>query len=109
MPLVEHELLTRPEHLSSPPVFSGVCVTRSLVLCIMFVDVVCLFVLFLLAIVLSVLRFMDSDYPFGISKLFLDKYEPRLALCNSNGNCSFVLHKCDIVHSVWNSILIAML
>jgi ABC-type Co2+ transport system permease subunit len=30
-----------------------------------------LFVLFLLAIVLSVLRFTDSDYPFGIFKLFL--------------------------------------
>ena len=34
--------------------------------------VVCPFVLFLLAIVLSVLfRYTDSDYPFGISKLFL--------------------------------------
>jgi len=33
--------------------------------------VVCPFVLFLLAIVLSVfLRFTDSDYPFGIFKLF---------------------------------------
>jgi hypothetical protein len=32
------ELLTLPEHLSSPPVFSEVCVTRSLVLCICFVD-----------------------------------------------------------------------
>ena len=30
-----------------------------------------IFVLFLLAIVLSVLRFTDSDYPFGIFKLFL--------------------------------------
>jgi hypothetical protein len=30
-PLVEHELLTLPEHLSSPPVFSGVRVTRSFV------------------------------------------------------------------------------
>ena len=27
--LVEQELLTLPEHLSSSPVFSGVCVTRS--------------------------------------------------------------------------------
>jgi hypothetical protein len=32
------ELLTLPEHLSSPPVFSGVRVTRSLVLCVCFVD-----------------------------------------------------------------------
>jgi hypothetical protein len=33
--------------------------------------VVCPFVLFLLAIVLSVLRYTDSDCPFGIFKLFL--------------------------------------
>jgi hypothetical protein len=38
MPLVEQELLTRPEQLSSPPVFSWVRVTRSLVLCVCFVD-----------------------------------------------------------------------
>jgi hypothetical protein len=36
--LVEQELLTLPEHLSSPPVFSGVCVIRSLVLFVCFVD-----------------------------------------------------------------------
>ena len=35
--LVEHELFILPEHLSSPPVFSGVRVTRSLVLCVCFV------------------------------------------------------------------------
>jgi hypothetical protein len=34
VPLVEQELLTLPEHLRSPPVFSGV---RSLVLCVCFV------------------------------------------------------------------------
>jgi hypothetical protein len=32
---------------------------------------VCPFVLFLLAIMLSVLRFTDSDYHFGIFKLFI--------------------------------------
>ena len=36
--LVEQELPTLPEHLSSPPVFSGVRFTRSLVLYICFVD-----------------------------------------------------------------------
>ena len=36
VPPVEQELLTIPEHLSSPPVFSGVRATRSLFLC--FVD-----------------------------------------------------------------------
>jgi hypothetical protein len=70
VPLVEQELLTLLELLSSPPFLSGVRVIRSLVLCVCFV--VCPFVLFLLAIVLSVLlRFTDSDYPFGIFKLFL--------------------------------------
>jgi hypothetical protein len=38
VPLVEQELLTLPEQLSSHPVFSGVRVTRSLVLYICFVD-----------------------------------------------------------------------
>jgi hypothetical protein len=35
-PQVEQELLTLPEHLSSPSVFNRVRVTRSLVLCVMF-------------------------------------------------------------------------
>ena len=38
VPLVEQELPTLPEHLSSPPVFSGVRVNQSLVLCVCFVD-----------------------------------------------------------------------
>ena len=38
VPLVEQELPTRPEHPISPPVFSGVRVTRSLVLRVCFVD-----------------------------------------------------------------------
>jgi hypothetical protein len=110
---VEQELLTLPQPLSSPPVLSGVHVTRSLVLCVCFVDrclsfffwslcclfffnirilitplvssnfghcVVCssiyrfwlpLWYLQTLAIVLSVLlQYTDSDYPFGIFKLW---------------------------------------
>jgi hypothetical protein len=50
---------TLPEHLSSPPVYSGIRVIFSF-MCR------CFFVLFILAIVLSVLRYTDSDYPFGI-------------------------------------------
>jgi len=38
VPLVKQELPTLPEHLSSSPVFSGFRVTRSLVLCVCFVD-----------------------------------------------------------------------
>jgi len=57
---VEQELLTPPEHLSSPPVFSGSRVTRSLVYVYVLIVV---FVLFLFAIVLSVLLgFTISDY-----------------------------------------------
>ena len=70
MSLVEQELLTLTEHLNSSPVFSGVRVVRSFVFCVVYI-VVCSFVLFLLVIVLSViLRFTDSDYPFGILQLF---------------------------------------
>jgi hypothetical protein len=68
--LVEQELLTFPEHPSSPQVFSCSCFSIFYVYVLQIV--VCPFVLFLLAIVSSVLlRFMDSDYPFGIFKLFL--------------------------------------
>jgi hypothetical protein len=52
---VEQELPTLPEHLSSPPVFSGVRVTRSLVLYVCFVErclSACTF--FLLALLFSV-------------------------------------------------------
>ena len=71
MPLVEQELLTLPKHLSSPSIFSGVCVTRSLFYVYVLQIVVWHLVLFLLSIVLSVLlRLTDSDYPFGIFKLF---------------------------------------
>ena len=38
VPLVEQELLTLPEHLSSPQVFSGVRVTRSLVIYVCLMD-----------------------------------------------------------------------
>ena len=64
---MEQELLTLPGHMAQPG-FSGARVSRSVVLCVVFCR--SLFVLFLLAIVLSVLKFMYFDYPFGISKLF---------------------------------------
>jgi hypothetical protein len=38
VPLVDKQLLTLPEDLRSPPVFSGVHVTRPLVLCVFFID-----------------------------------------------------------------------
>ena len=78
--LLEPELLTLSGHLSSPSVFSGV---RSLILCVCFVNSCLSFVSFILAIVLPVLlRYTDSDYPFGIFKLFF-------------------LHMGDIINSKW--------
>jgi hypothetical protein len=80
VPLVEQEIFTYLEYPSSPPVFSGVRVARSLVLCVWFVDRCLSFCPFFLAIVLSVLRFMDSDYPFGIFKLFLTLLKSILSI-----------------------------
>ena len=58
-------------HLSSPPAFSGVRVTRSLALYVCFVDLCLSF--FLLAMLLPVLlRYTDYDCPIGIFKLFLN-------------------------------------
>ena len=69
MSLVEEKLLTHTEHYHWFLV-GLVFLDRSIVVCVLFW--ILLFVLFLLAIVLSVLlRFIDSDYSFGIFKLFL--------------------------------------
>ena len=62
VPWVEKELLSFPEHLSSTPGFSG---DHAIV------DRCFPYGLFLLSIVLSVIGFMDSDYPFVIFKLLL--------------------------------------
>jgi hypothetical protein len=50
--LVKQELPILPEHMSSPPAFNGVRVARSLAICVVFCGA--LFVLYHLAIVLSV-------------------------------------------------------
>ena len=70
MSLVEPELLTLLESLCSTQVFSWVRLTRlTSFLCSVLRIVVCPFICFLLAIVLSVLRYTNSDCPFGIFKL----------------------------------------
>ena len=69
MPLVEQELPIFP---SSPTVLSGVRVTQSLDFSIIFCRSLFVILPFLLlAIVLSVLRFTDSDNSFDIFKHFL--------------------------------------
>jgi hypothetical protein len=55
------------------PIVSGVRVTRSLVLCVCFVDRCLSFCPFYFRHWLSILWFRDSDYPFGIFKRFLSK------------------------------------
>ena len=76
--LVEQELPTLPEHLRSPPVFSGVRVTLILVLYVCFVDRCLSFCTFsfdlcLLTFVLSVfLRLTGTDYHFYIFNIIFD-------------------------------------
>jgi hypothetical protein len=72
---VEQELLTLPEHLSSPPVFSGVRVSRSLVLYVCFVDRCLSFCTFPFGhcVVCSSSIYEFWLPPFGIFKLFLMK------------------------------------
>jgi hypothetical protein len=83
--IIEQELLSLPEYLSSPPFFSVVHVTGSLVICVCFVDRCLSFCPLSLDIVLSVLRFTNCDHPFDILKFFLLqnnvplKYQPT---CN---------------------------
>ena len=79
-------------------VFSGFCVSRPLVFCVVFC--LSLFVLlsfFLLVIVLSVLWFTSSDYLFGIFKLFLSQ---SLVFCVVFYRSLFVLFLLVIVLSV---------
>ena len=65
---MQQDLFTLPVHMSSPWILSGVRFARSLVFCVMLCR--SLFVLFHLALALFVLiRLMDCDYPFCISKL----------------------------------------
>ena len=71
MPLVVYVLLTFPELLSSTPVFSGVRVSRSLVLYEYFVDRCLSFGSFSFGRCVVCSSITDSDYPFGFFKLFL--------------------------------------
>ena len=76
VPLVEQELLSLSGAPEIIPGFSGVRVTRSLILCVCFGNRCLSFCTFLWAIVLSVLLwYTNSDYPFGISNFFLSIYQ----------------------------------
>jgi hypothetical protein len=83
---VEWELPTLPEDPSLSPVFSGVRVARSLCFRVMFCRSLSICP-FSFGHWLSVLRFMASDYPFGIFNLFLT--HPCHAQLCTNKNYSY--------------------
>ena len=62
--------LTISKHQISSPVFRGVRVVPSFVLCVVFSRPLIVCVVFHLAIILSILRFTDSDHHFGIFNVF---------------------------------------
>lgn len=68
MPLVEQGLLTLPEYQNSHQDLSEVCVTRSLDAYVCFLDRCLTFCTF--SFDHCVLRYRDSDYQFGVFKLF---------------------------------------
>jgi hypothetical protein len=75
-----HILLSPPGVPELTTIFSGVRVARSLVFCVM----ICRSLFVLSVIVLSILRFTDSEYTFGIFKLHLMKR--IIAEVKSGGN-----------------------
>ena len=70
VPHVEHELLTLPENMSSPPVFSAVRFARSLVFHIVFCG--SLFVILSFIVLSDLLQFTASNCHVGIFKLFFN-------------------------------------
>ena len=94
--LVKQGLLTLSDHLSSPLVFSGVRVTRYLVLYVCFVDRCLSFCTIKPLHCLSFCHFLASDYLFGIFKLFLLSCS-RINIWNDTGIESII---CPVLH-VW--------
>jgi hypothetical protein len=84
VPLVEQELPILPEHLSSPLVFTWVRVTRSLVLCVCFVDSCCHF---------SFGHCASSIYGFWLHLLFLQTLLVFLSSGKSNEDLKHKLSK----------------
>ena len=74
LPLVKQELLTLPERPSSTPYFSRIPATRSLVLCVCFVDhclSFCTFFLYFILVLSVLLQYTDSNYTFDIFQLII--------------------------------------
>ena len=87
------------EHMSLPPVFSGVRVIRSSILYLCFVDHCCPFVLFILAILLPVfLLYTNSDYPFGIFELFFSPTFTGFDYMSNTVRMSYKKHELLTLH-----------
>jgi hypothetical protein len=89
--LVEQELLTIPANLSSFPVFSGVWVTRSLILCACFVN-----------------RCIDVWYPVVLQSPIVPKSKPlcffsKLALCPEYAEKIFIKYLINYQDSLLSS------
>jgi hypothetical protein len=83
--LVEPALLCLPQHLSSSAIFVGIRVPQSLALVLWFAYQCLSFVLFHLAIVLSVfLQFTTSDCPVDIPNLILRHVTSLLSVITNN-------------------------
>jgi hypothetical protein len=110
VPLVKQEQLTFLEHPSSVPVFSGVCVTRSLVLCVCFVDDCLSFCPFLPLCCLSFdLRILITPFGFGILKLFLRKAVIHFPIGSYVKNCHCRGAKtlcCSLFILFWGNLII---
>ena len=68
---VEQELLTLPQHMSSPPVLCAVRVAQSLVFCVMFCRSLSFCLVRFLLVIVCPFRCKVSGYPFGIFSFFL--------------------------------------
>ena len=105
MPLVEQELITLPDHPSSPPLFSGVRVNRSLVLCVLFcrsLFVVCSFSFGHCVVCPSIYGCWLPSGIFNLFSLFLES-----KLLNAVGLClagifvlAWLLNRAIILNSV---------
>ena len=93
---VEQELFTLPGHLSSHPVFSGVCCTRSIVfLCSILYIIVCFSFSFIQS--MPVIRYTAPDYPFSIFKLFVpEPWQGKDELVSDRNSSTFVISGLNI-------------
>jgi hypothetical protein len=98
---IRHSILIY-QAMSSPPEFSGIRVTWTLIFHVVFCR--SWFVLFLLAAVLYVLlRFMVSDYPVGIFKFFLVLSVYILHVFYIHILVVFVIPEVPCVSTLWNT------